>query len=80
MNTYLAIITTILVITQIIRVTQNAINLHRQRKEFEHNVGHLKDLEVSKEDFRIQQKAYRMIVQKLERENATKMEVGGLND
>ena len=34
MNTYLAIITTILVLTQIIRVAQNAINLS-QRDQFE---------------------------------------------
>lgn len=32
MNTYLAIITTILVLTQIIRVAQNAINLSQRDK------------------------------------------------
>lgn len=80
MNNYLAITTTLLIITQVIRVIQNAINLRRQRREFIHNVGHLKDLEISKEDFAMQRKAYRLIVEKLERENATKMEVGGMNE
>lgn len=74
MDKYLAVTTTILIISQVIRITQNAINLHRQRKEFEHNLGHLKDLEATKEDFRMQQKFYRLAVQKLERENMTKME------
>lgn len=32
MNTYLAIITTVLVITQIIRLLQNTISLNRQNK------------------------------------------------
>lgn len=36
MNTYLAIITTVLVVTQVIRVTQNAIQLRRQVKQFSH--------------------------------------------
>lgn len=79
MNNYLVIVTTILVISQVIRITQNAISLHRQRKKFEHNIGHLKDLEIEKEDFAYQKKAYRLIVEKLERENASKMEVGGMN-
>ena len=33
MTTYLTIITTILVLTQIIRITQNHISLFRQEKE-----------------------------------------------
>lgn len=68
MDKYLVIATTILVISQVIRITQNAINLHRQRKEFEHNLGHLKDLEATKEDFRMQQRFYRLAVEKMERE------------
>ena len=34
MNTYLAIITTVLVITQIVRLIQNAVQLHRQNVLF----------------------------------------------
>ena len=37
METYLAIITTLLVLTQIIRVTQNAISLSRNDKVYEWN-------------------------------------------
>ena len=37
METYLAIITTVLVLTQIIRVTQNAISLRRNDNVYEWN-------------------------------------------
>ena len=65
MNTYLAIITTVLVITQIIRVAQNYIQLHRQKILFKKQVGDLADMEIKKEDFEIQRKAYRLIVERL---------------
>ena len=68
MNTYLAIITTVLVITQIIRVTQNTISLFRQEQEIKKHVGWIKDTEVSREDFEVQRKAYRLIVERLEQE------------
>ena len=32
MNIYLTIMVTVLVLTQVIRITQNAIQLHRQEK------------------------------------------------
>ena len=32
MNTYLTIMVTVLVATQVIRITQNAVQLHRQNK------------------------------------------------
>lgn len=44
MNTYLAIITTILVSTQIIRVIQNAINLRGQNKLIKAQLGELSDI------------------------------------
>ena len=72
MNTYLAIITTVLVITQIIRLTQNAIQLQRQKIMFEAQLGQLQD--VTPEDFEIQRKAYRLIVEYLEHRVAEKME------
>ena len=68
MTTYLTIITTILVLTQIIRVTQNHISLRRQNLIFDKEVGELKDIEVKKEDFEMQRKAYMLIVERLERE------------
>lgn len=66
MNTYLAIITTVLVVTQIIRVTQNAIQLRRQNVLFKENLAHLADTKITEEDFDTQRKAYRLIVQHLE--------------
>ena len=65
MNTYLAIITTVLVITQIIRLAQNYIQLCRQKILFKKQVGELADMEIKKEDFEIQRKAYRLIVERL---------------
>lgn len=64
MNTYLAIITTVLVITQIIRVIQNRIQLHRQNVLFQKQLGQIED--VTQEDLDRQRKAYRLIVEYLE--------------
>lgn len=72
MNTYLAIITTVLVITQIIRVCQNHIQLRRQNKLFKAQLGQLAECEPSKEDFEAQRKAYRLIVEYLEHRVAEK--------
>ena len=74
MNTYLAIITTVLVLTQIIRVTQNHIQLKRQKTIFEKQLGDLANIEIQKEDFEYQRRAYRLIVEKLEREGGGKGE------
>lgn len=68
MDKYLVIVTTILVISQVIRITQNAINLHRQKIMFERDLKGLSDLELTKEDFRMQQRFYRLAVEKMERE------------
>ena len=65
MNTYLTIITTILVLTQIIRVAQNHIQLRRQKTIFEKQLGELADIEIQKEDFEMQRMAYRLIVERL---------------
>ena len=65
MDKYLVIITTVLVITQVIRITQNAISLRRQKVEFKKNLGELAEWEVKKEDFEMQRKAWRLIVEKL---------------
>ena len=60
MTIYLAIITTVLVITQIIRVVQNTINLYRNNKVFD---AQLKQLgEVTNEDLETQKEAYRLAV------------------
>lgn len=67
MNIYLAIITTVLVVTQIIRVCQNHIQLRRQHILFKEQLGQLADCEPTKEDFETQRKAYRLIVEHFEK-------------
>ena len=62
MNTYLAIITTVLVITQIVRLIQNAVQLHRQNVLLKEQLGRLADCNPTKQDFENQRKAYRLIV------------------
>jgi hypothetical protein len=63
MTTYLTIITTVLVLTQIIRVAQNHIQLRRQKTLFKKQLGDLANMEIQKEDFEYQKKAYRLIVE-----------------
>ena len=66
MNTYLAIITTVLVITQIVRVTQNTVQLHRQNVLFKEQLGEIANCSFTKQDFENQRKAYQLIVNFLE--------------
>lgn len=66
MNIYLAIITTVLVVTQIIRLIQNAVQLHRQNVLFKKQLKDLADMEVTEKDFEAQKKAYRLAVEYLE--------------
>ena len=75
MSIYLAIITTVLVITQVIRLIQNVIQLRRQSILFKEQLGHLADCEPTKEDFDNQRKAYRLIVEYLEHRVQEKEEV-----
>lgn len=69
MTTYLTIITTVLVVTQIIRVTQNAIQIHRQNVLFKKQCAEVRDLEIMKADFEMQRKAYKLIVEYFESKN-----------
>lgn len=66
MNTYLAIITTVLVVTQIIRLVQNAVQLHRQNVLLKKQLGDLAKMELTEKDFEAQKKAYRLAVEYLE--------------
>ena len=68
MTTYLTIITTVLVLTQIIRVTQNHISLRRQNKLYKGQMEELLDIDIRKEDFETQRKAYKLAIEKMERE------------
>ena len=61
MNTYLTIITTILVLTQIIRVTQNAINLHRQNAEIKRTIKWFEERDVSERDFDVQRECFYLL-------------------
>ena len=78
MEIYLAIITTVLVVTQIIRLIQNAVQLRRQNVLFMEELGHLADTKITKEDFDTQRMAYRLIVEYLEHRVAQKMETSDL--
>jgi hypothetical protein len=73
MNTYLAIITTVLVITQIVRLIQNAVQLRRQNILFKEQLGHLADCNPTEQDFENQRKAYRLIVNYLEEKGQYKI-------
>ena len=68
MNTYLAIITTVLVITQIVRLIQNAVQLHRQNVLLKEQLVRLADCNPTKQDFENQRKAYQLIVELLDKE------------
>ena len=63
MNKYLVIITTALVITQIIRVAQNTMQLRRQTRMMKQQFDRLED--VTNEDLNMQKEAYRLIVEHL---------------
>lgn len=65
MDKYLVIITTVLVATQIIRITQNSISLHRGNVLYKKQLKEVADWELKKEDLDMQRKAYRLIVERL---------------
>ncbi len=67
MNIYLAIMTTILVLTQVIRITQNAISLFRQERELKKQIGWIKGVNVTKEDVETQRDVMRMLRDLLEK-------------
>ena len=68
MEIYLAIITTVLVLTQIVRLIQNAIQLRRQEAEIARQLAWLKDRDVTEEDFDNQRTAMLLLRMWLEKE------------
>ena len=68
MNKYLTIMVTVLVATQIIRITQNQISLFRQEKKIKETVAWIKDNDVSERDFEIQRKVFYLLYEKLKGE------------
>lgn len=61
MTTYLCIITTVLVLTQIIRLIQNSINLHRQNLAIKRDVAWLKDRDIKQVDFDTQKECFYLL-------------------
>lgn len=68
MELYLSIMVTVLVATQIIRVTQNHISLRRQNKAFSKDLQWIKENEISKKDFEVQRKVFYLLYKKLTEE------------
>lgn len=64
MTIYLVIITTVLVITQIIRIVQNSVNLCRQNQMIKKQIDSLDD--VTNDDIRTQKKVFRLLLKRLE--------------
>jgi len=67
MDTYLTIMVTVLVATQVICIAQNTIQLHRQNKLIKKEIAHLGD--VTQEDFDNQRKAYKLAIEYFEKAN-----------
>lgn len=63
---YLTIMVTVLVLTQVIRVTQNAISLYRQEREVRRSAAWLKNHYAEEEDFENQREAFRLLREYLE--------------
>lgn len=61
MESYLVVITTVLVATQVIRIVQNAISLHRQNRDVKKICGWIKDNDISEKDFEVQRGVYYML-------------------
>ena len=68
MNIYLTIMVTVLVLTQVIRITQNAIQLHWQEKAIAKDLAWIKDNDISERDFDVQRDCYYLLRDYLERE------------
>jgi len=64
MTTYLTVITTILVITQIIRLAQNSIELHRRNEMIKNQLVGIED--ITQRDLDNQWKAYRLMIEYFE--------------
>lgn len=65
MNTYLTIMVTVLVLTQIIRVTQNVISLKRQEQAVNRDIAWLRNVEPTEQDFENQREVFRLLRDKL---------------
>lgn len=73
MNTYLTIMVTVLVATQIIRISQNALQLHRQEHEIKKTLSWIEDNDISERDFEVQREVFLMLHNKLTAEAQAKI-------
>lgn len=72
MTIYLTIITTVLVVTQIIRLIQNHIQLRRQRKMLSKDLAWIRDNNITERDFDVQREVFYLLRNKLTREEQEK--------
>lgn len=68
MNIYLTIMVTVLVATQVIRITQNAIQLRRQERAIAKDLAWIKDNGVTQRDFEVQRDCFYMLREYLGKE------------
>jgi len=68
MTVYLTIMVTVLVATQIIRLIQNAVSLHRQHEDVLRHIKWFDKHEVSEEDFDVQRECFYLLWKKLKAE------------
>lgn len=65
MTTYLVIMVTVLVATQIVRIIQNTINLSMQNREVKREIEWIQEREVKKEDFDCQREVMYLLRDRL---------------
>ena len=68
MTTYLTVITTALVVTQVIHLIQNAINLHRQNQAIKRDLSWIKDRDITQRDFDVQKECFYLLKEWLEKQ------------
>jgi len=68
MDKYLTVMVTVLVATQIIRITQNTISLIRQNKAIQKDLEWIKDNDISERDFDCQREVFYLLREKLREE------------
>ena len=61
MNIYLTIMVTVLVASQLVRISQNHIQLMREKKQLEKNIAWLNDNEITAQDLNTQRAVYQML-------------------
>lgn len=73
MEVYLTIMVTVLVATQIIRVTQNHISIIRQQEKIDETCSWLNENDISEKDFEIQRKVFYLLYKKLTEDKQMKI-------